>query len=262
MTTPTPTPIWKPSAGDECQNSEPRRQAEGFFEKYITNRSVLDIGCGNHKISLDARGWDIAQGDGDAARLDGIEKESYATVFSSHLLEHMNDPMAAMLRWWEVVKVGGYMIIAVPDEDLYEQGYWPSMFNPDHRSTWTLHKSVSWSPESKNIMDMVKNLPAHKLVSARICDNRYDYSIKNQDQGLAERQVEVIIQKVPEPEPWVDSISIRPQCICGKPGTLRLLGIYSNGKVLVQCGHCGQKLTWEMVKALKQMGLIQEVGNG
>lgn len=249
-------PTWTPSAGDETENSRPRREYEEFYKKYINNRPVLDIGCGKNKIDLLAKGWDIAKGDGDAVELKGIEPESFATVYSSHLLEHLDDPMKALARWWEVLRTGGHLIITVPDEDLYEQGKWPSLFNPDHRTTWTIHKTKSWSPVSKNLVDLIRNLPGHKILSLRILDTRYDHQCSISDQPTAERQVEAIVQKTGEPEPWESTVPVVPACVCGAQKSLKLLGIYTHGRVLVQCQSCGQQLTWNAVQELKRLGAI------
>ena len=45
-------------------------------------------------------------------------------VFSSHCLEHMQDPVKcpSLRDWWQLVRPGGVLIVIVPDEDLYEQG--------------------------------------------------------------------------------------------------------------------------------------------
>ena len=39
----------------------------------------------------------------------------------------------------------------VPDEDLYEQGQFPSTYNVDHKWTFTILKTTSWSPCSLNL---------------------------------------------------------------------------------------------------------------
>jgi hypothetical protein len=54
-----------------------------------------------------------------------------------------------------VVKPGGYLVVTVPDEDLYEQGLWPSTFNPDHKHTFTIYKTSSWSPVSINVLALL-----------------------------------------------------------------------------------------------------------
>src|SRR6185312_3014562 len=53
------------------------------------------------------------------------------------------------------IKRGGHLVISVPDEDLYEQGVWPSTFNTDHKITFTLSKKTSWSPVSVNVFSLL-----------------------------------------------------------------------------------------------------------
>jgi hypothetical protein len=42
-----------------------------------------------------------------------------------------------------VLKPGGHLVCLVPDEDLYEQGMFPSTFNDDHKRTLTIAKKKS-----------------------------------------------------------------------------------------------------------------------
>ena len=63
---------------------------------------------------------------------------AYDAVCSSHCLEHMRDVPAALTQWWALVRKGGYLVLVVPDEDLYEQGGWPSLFNSDHKATFRI----------------------------------------------------------------------------------------------------------------------------
>jgi predicted SAM-dependent methyltransferase len=46
---------------------------------------------------------------------------SQDTVFASHVLEHIEDWAASLVDWYRVLKIGGYMVIAVPHRDLYER---------------------------------------------------------------------------------------------------------------------------------------------
>jgi hypothetical protein len=55
----------------------------------------------------------------------------------------MVNPQEAIQSWFSLVKPGGHLITIVPDEDLYEQGHFPSIFNSDHKSTFTISKSNS-----------------------------------------------------------------------------------------------------------------------
>ena len=63
-------------------------------------------------------------------------------------------PFVALRHWCRVVVPGGYLVVMVPDEDLYEQGVWPSTFNNDHKHTFTFHKPSSWSPVSVNLTEL------------------------------------------------------------------------------------------------------------
>lgn len=134
--------------------------------------SVLDIGCGRDKIVPHAKGFDLREG--DANSIDECLSERFDMVFSSHCLEHMNHPPDAIQRWWRLVADGGRMIVIVPDEDLYEQGVYPSRFNDDHKATFTLAKRQSWSPRSYNILDLVNSLACARILRCELQDKGYD----------------------------------------------------------------------------------------
>lgn len=85
--------------------------------------------------------WDIE--DGDAQFLSGVNDNTFDFVHSSHCLEHMRDPSVALANWLRVLKPGGHAIVLVPDEDMYEQGAWPSRFNRDHKWTFATYKEKS-----------------------------------------------------------------------------------------------------------------------
>lgn len=146
-----------------------------FFNTYLS-KSVLDIGAGNDLVCPHAQGFDMD--DGDANLLDEhFIPEHFDTVHSSHSLEHMHDPVDAIARWWKLVKPGGYLIVVVPDEDLYEQGIWPSAFNSDHKSTFRLNKLDSWSPVSHDILELASALPGGEVISLQQQSNNYDLSL-------------------------------------------------------------------------------------
>ena len=92
---------------------------------------VLDVGAGGDLVCPWAQGFDMENGDANVIHRY-FEPGSFDAVHSSHCLEHMLDPPSALRNWWSLVKPGGFMILVVPDEDLYEQGIWPSAFNHDH----------------------------------------------------------------------------------------------------------------------------------
>lgn len=167
------------------------------YRKYLIGKGI-DIGCGKDPVTPDCMQWDIEQG--DAQRMDGLDPESFDWVFSSHCIEHMRNVHEAIHNWWALVKEGGYMVIICPDEDLYEQHVWPSVFNDDHKFTFTIDKWQSWSPTSLNFFDLIKNLPNHKVISLETLDDGYDYSMEGvRDQSClgAEVSIGCVIKKIP-----------------------------------------------------------------
>jgi SAM-dependent methyltransferase len=153
-----------------------RLRDESFFLSYLQG-SVLDIGAGDNKVTEDAVAFDIDSGDAENI-LEHMESESFDSVYSSHCLEHMRDAGAAISQWWEIVRPGGYMIIIVPDEDLYEQKCWPSMFNSDHKHTFTIRKSTSWSPVSINLRDLLCELEGAELIRIMVQSDDYDRNLQ------------------------------------------------------------------------------------
>jgi SAM-dependent methyltransferase len=136
----------------------------------------LDIGAGDDPVRPDVQRFDVEHGDANRVTAFVTDLESFDYVYSSHCLEHMHDPAVALADWWKLVKPGGTMMVIVPDEDLYEQGYWPSIFNSDHKATFTISKQTSWSPVSRNLMDLARGLPNAEIVSVRLQDNNYKRS--------------------------------------------------------------------------------------
>jgi SAM-dependent methyltransferase len=151
------------------------KQYWGTIEQEATRGRGIDIGCGSDPVTLDARRFDLK--DGDANVISRYVKAQFDFVYSSHCLEHMHDPRATILDWWKLVKPGGHLFVVVPDEDLYEQGIFPSRFNPDHKTTFTISKAKSWSPKSINVLELVQSLPGGEIVSLQLQDQGYDRTL-------------------------------------------------------------------------------------
>src|SRR5881628_3805021 len=64
----------------------------------------LDIGCGPDPILPTVDRFDLEQG--DANTITRYVHKQYDFVFSSHTLEHMVDPYAALEEWFALVKPG------------------------------------------------------------------------------------------------------------------------------------------------------------
>lgn len=149
----------------------------GLLDPIFSGRSILDVGAGQDPVKPWAHGFDMEQG--DAQDLSKYSLPRYGCVFSSHCLEHMENPAAALLTWWDLVDSGGYLVFIVPEEDLYEQGNFPSIFNGDHKATFTIAKENSWSPKSYNVNSLLKSLNNSEVLYCNIQDDGYDRSKLN-----------------------------------------------------------------------------------
>lgn len=167
-----------------------RVRGKDFIRRYLSGR-VVDIGCGGDPVVPHAVPFDRPQGDANNI-LAYLPPASFDCVHSSHALEHMRDVPKAFRDWWTLVKPGGHMIIVVPDEDLYEQGNWPSLFNSDHKATFRLDKKETWSPVSYDLRDLASNLPHCTVVCAQIQDQFYDRSIKSRQPNAFSRALMVL----------------------------------------------------------------------
>lgn len=109
---------------------------------YIRGKGI-DVGCGPHKILPHAIGIDSCKDVElfgvdmkpdlvceDACKL-AIPDADLDFVFSSHLLEHIEDTQAALTEWWRCLKVGGYLVLYLPHRDFYPNIGTPGA-NPDH----------------------------------------------------------------------------------------------------------------------------------
>ena len=146
----------------EQSKAAKRRFGIGAFPTRFFVGHGIDIGgkgdslgqyVGIFPLIKSVRTWDVE--DGDAQEMAGVPDAHFDFVHSSHCLEHMVDARAALASWIRIVKPGGYLVITVPDEDMYEQGQWPSRYNSDHKWTFTIMKMDSWSPKSINILDLL-----------------------------------------------------------------------------------------------------------
>lgn len=181
-----------------------------FASRYFVG-SGIDIGAGNDSIAQYAeffpgmrslRNWDMP--DGDAQLLKGIADESFHFVHSSHCLEHMRDPEEALRNWFRVLKPNGHLVCTVPDEDLYEQGRFPSTFNDDHKWTFSIWKAQSWSTRAINLFDLLQTLGASaQTLKVELLDATYRYQLPRFDQTLTqvgESAIEFIVRKRPANE--------------------------------------------------------------
>jgi predicted SAM-dependent methyltransferase len=90
----------------------------------------LDLGCGGDKIVPTAIGVDLINPytsvgnspielSGDATNLYWFKDGVLDYVYSSHLLEDFIDTISVLKEWTRVIKPNGYLILNLPDEQVY-----------------------------------------------------------------------------------------------------------------------------------------------
>ncbi|MDE2132192.1 MAG: class I SAM-dependent methyltransferase [Betaproteobacteria bacterium] len=184
-----------------------------YATRYLVGHGI-DIGAGNDSIAqyheffpfmMSCRSWDLP--DGDAELMASVQDHSFDFVHSSHCLEHMRNAKNALHNWLRILKPGGHLICIIPDEDMYEQGVFPSTFNSDHKHTFTILKKKSWSKNSINVLEMLSEVKIPiEIKKIELLDATFRYQLNQQlgqprfDQTLTpvgECGIEFVIKKLP-----------------------------------------------------------------
>ena len=169
---------------NECGKAVLRRLHDARFATRYFVGDGIDVGAGEDPLHYYAelfplmrscRAWEWNDGDGD--KLPGVADASLDFVHASHSLEHLEDPREALRNWARVLRPGGHIVILVPDEDLYEQGIFPSLHNDDHKWTFTIAKKKSWSPRSVNLADLAAEFADRlQVVKIELLDATFRFS--------------------------------------------------------------------------------------
>lgn len=206
------------------------------FSPYLQGTGI-DIGCGPDPITQDCFRWDLPQG--DAQLMQGLRPESFDWVFSAHCLEHLNNPAAALARWWALVRPGGHLLLAIPEVDSYEQQIWPSAWNPDHRYAFAASCDSSWCPATLNLAELVRPLPYHKLLRLEVVATAPPSDVPR-DSTLEghKAQVELVLQKlIPASAPYSNLAQVFACPCCRRQ--VKALGATKLGDLAMRCEACG-----------------------
>jgi len=173
----------------ESHKARERRIKSGWFDRYI-QEPIIDIGCGNDHITETATRWDMAQGDAHNIELP---PESFATVYASHILEHLAAPLQAIDNWWRLLKPGGRLILLVPHRDLYEKKKTlPSNWSPVHIRMYLPDRKED--PDTNSLFHTVQMALGQKYIFERLCVEDVGWE-PVEGHPVGEYTVEMIIRK-------------------------------------------------------------------
>jgi hypothetical protein len=192
-----------------------RWSTDSFYRETVFCGTALDIGAAGDPLAryraelpnlTQITGLDLEPMPSPLPSCDWIQAPAteipagsrWDVVYSSHCLEHLTPdaiPIAAV-RWWNAVKLGGYLVIIVPDMEMYERGHWPSKFNGDHKTRWVLSRGGDEPDDVMGLWKFVHNLPngkilrLHRLEAGFIGDG-YDQTAS----GVCESGIEAVVRK-------------------------------------------------------------------
>lgn len=122
---------------DYIRRGNAMRFAEPFARMFCWGKG-LDVGAGEWCLP-DARPVDVNIGLSDWDALEGfytalnLPEGPWDYVFSSHCLEHLPNPVAALEHWRSVLRPGGVLFLYLPHPDMT---YWLPQHNRKHMHSW------------------------------------------------------------------------------------------------------------------------------
>ncbi len=184
--------------GAETMRSHARRLREGFYARYLSGDAVLDIGYRGGKADAEpvtekAIGIELDYPGYDGVRLP-FEAGSQDAVFASHCLEHIDDWRTILADWFRVLKIGGFLVIAVPHHQLYERrAYLPSRFNGNHKRFYTPRSLMAE-------IEAALPLAAWRLRSLRDIDEGFRYDLPPEAHPKGCYEIELVVEKITPPD--------------------------------------------------------------
>ncbi len=185
--------LWGDNVGEESTKTWKDKITSGFFEKYMSGKG-LDIGYSGYKqnthpILPEAIGVDTTYPGYDGKTLP-FESGSLDYCYSSHCLEHISDYKNAIREQFRVIKSGGYIIIVVPHQDLYEKKEsLPSRYNEDHKRMYQSHTLLT---------EIFESLPrnSYRIRHLQENDQNHDYSQPAEEHSKGQYEIECVIEKL------------------------------------------------------------------
>ena len=184
--------------GEEIRKSIDAKLQNGFVSRYLSGAKILDIGYRGYLkdvVPVVPQAIGVEQ---DYPGYDGrtlpFGDNSQDAVFSSHCLEHIVDFKNALREWHRVLRVGGFMVISVPHQFLYEKRTAPpSRWNADHKRFYTpaslmAEVESALKPNTYRLRHLVDN------------DVGFDYSIPPGRHSDGCYEIEMVLEKIETPD--------------------------------------------------------------
>lgn len=191
-------PTAQRQTGPEVRKTLQQRIEFGFFDRYLSGTNILDIGFrGSHPTNLPIVPQAIGV-DRDYPGYDGkilpFPDQSQDAVHASHCLEHIADPASVLAEWFRVLRVGGYLVLTVPHQQLYER-------KPVPTSRWGGNEHLRFYTPANFLAEIEDALPVgeFRIRSLRDNDTGFDYRIPPDRPPTGCYEIELVIERIARP---------------------------------------------------------------
>jgi SAM-dependent methyltransferase len=185
------------AVGTESSKTIAAKYQNGFVSRYLSGANILDIGYRGYlrqaiPIVPQAIGIDLEYPGYDGKTLPFADNTQDA-VYSSHCLEHIDDYVSVLREWHRVLRIGGFMIISVPHQFLYEKKFAPpSRWNWDHKRFYTpaslmAEVEEALAPNTYRLRQLIDN------------DQHFTYGIPPEHHSGGSYEIEMVLEKIREP---------------------------------------------------------------
>lgn len=195
--------------GPEVRKTMRMRISNGFFALFFSGSNILDIGFrGDNPANQPIVPWAIGVDKGypgyDGATLP-FEDRSQDTVHSSHCLEHIPDPRGALAEWFRVLRIGGFLVLTVPHQQLYER-------KPVPTSRWGGNEHLRFYTVASFTEEIENALPVGEFRYRLVRDNDagFDYNQPPTEYPAGCYEIEVVIQRIARPD-YADLLRLSPE---------------------------------------------------
>jgi SAM-dependent methyltransferase len=194
--------------GTESGKSYPAKIADGFIDRYLSGPAVMEVGYRGYDhetvpIVPQAVGVDVGYPGYDGKSFPFSDK-SLDAIYSSHCYEHIPDYREVLRDWYRLLKVGGFLIIVVPHQHLFERKrQMPSRWNPDHKRFYTPRSLLG---EIEHALDENSYRIRHLVEN----DAGFDYRPTPREASSGCYEIELVLERIAQPGWVVDDGAVRP----------------------------------------------------